>query len=163
MEQQRAAAETSCPAACLAVSGIRRLEAATTSWMGIGVNGASGFVRACVRAAEVRAAISGEEGAARLRNLVSRHPAIAILNFRRHDNGKPMLPLPQANKLRSAAIRPSRTVRNAAQRFLRLQISPSAANQGYSLVHLRSNHVAHSMFDRRRRELGGGAGGFGAA
>ena len=134
-----------CPPPCLAASGLRRLvEAARVH---IGDEALSRLH--CVRAAALRKAIQGGGGG--LVDRLSQSSAIALLNFRRHDSGKPMLPPTQALTLRASAVRPAVTVRAAAHRFLRashmLPASSSAGgNGGFALVQLRSNHLAHSSY-----------------
>jgi hypothetical protein len=153
--QESKPGDASCPEECLRLSGIRRLEN-TLKWTGFEIGGQHGFERACIRASDMRAAIVGSSAAVGpLRRLVGeQHRAIALLNFRRHDNGRPMLPLSQAFHLRAAAIRPSRAVRTAARLFIARRLA-SGGSSGYAVVHLRSNHVAHSIFDQMRRTSGG--------
>lgn len=126
---------TLCPSTCLAATGVRRLVAGAQRWLT--------HDRApwhCVRAVELRNAIQGGGGV--FAELLSRSSAVALLNFRRHDSGKPMLSPTQGLALRASAVRPSPAVRAAARRFLETHRMPST----YGLVQLRSNHLAHSSF-----------------
>ena len=170
-----------CPATCLVVPGIRRLTDSALRWIGAEV--AERFERACIRASDVRAAILegsklggniGEftAGATFMRSLVAGRRAVALLNFRRHDQGRPMLPLQQANELRASAVRPSNRVRAAARRFLRTLGSVRASGEtlreagstgsstavpAYAVAHLRSNHVVHSIYEQGSRAARPGA------
>lgn len=124
---------TQCPPACLAASGVRRLIAASQRWLGH-----DRVPWHCVAAAEVRRTTQGGGGI--LSELLSRTSATALLNFRRHDGGKPMLPPTQGLALRATAVQPAPAIRAAARSFLAANAMPPT----YALVQLRSNHLAHS-------------------
>jgi len=125
-----------CPSACLAASGLRRqIAAAEQRWLPV-----ADLPWHCVSASAVHAAIEGSGGA--FAELLSHSSAVALLNFRRHDSGRPMLPPAQALQLRAAAVRPAPAIRAAARSFLRTHALPPE----YTLVQLRSNHLAHSAF-----------------
>jgi hypothetical protein len=123
-----------CPQACLASAGLRRLVDATQRWLGE-------FVARmrCVSATELRAIVGGEDG--RLGPFLRRSPAVALLNFRRHDNGRPMLAPTRALALRATAVQPAAHVRAAAHSFL---VAQGVAARQYVAVHMRSNHLAHA-------------------
>ena len=126
-----------CPTSCVAQSGVRRMMKATTPWVGDW----SPQQCVCVLAAELRAAIS--TGSGRAVAVLRSHRAVALLNFRRHDDGRPMLSQREAQGLRLAAIRPSNAIHAAARRFLLRHGIPTGS---YTAVQLRSNHLAHASY-----------------
>lgn len=131
-----------CPQACLAAAGLRRLVASAQQSLGAEV--AAHAPLRCVAAAELRSAIQGHGG--RLHTMLSQATgAVELINFRRHDAGKPMLPPAQALALRAAAVRPAAEIRAAARRFVAWQL-PAAREHGYAVVQLRSNHLAHAAY-----------------
>lgn len=129
-----------CPPSCLARAS-RWLAAAPADTT-------RGLARVCVLASELR---RGLQRAAPLPSVFATHDAVALLNFRRHDDGRPMLPTRQALALRAAQVRPARAVRAAAAAFLRSsRLRPAA----YGAVQMRVNHVAHMA---HAQAAGGGA------
>ena len=151
----RAADDHACPGACLALGGVRRLMASVAPWASWASGGsdrrgfhggsssnASSLRANCVLGAELRMAIhSGTSG--RAAAVLRSHDAVALLNFRRHDQSRPMLPQAEAAALRAAAVQPSRAVRSAARRFLAVRRMPPHA---YVAVQMRSNHLAQAAF-----------------
>lgn len=129
--------QSTCPSACLSLSGIQRLLKAAHKWVGDGLS------QMCVGAAEVRAGVAGR---GRVAALIRSHHATALLNFRRHDGGRPMLPQVQAHALRSLATRPSSAVRAAAHGLLAQHHIPPKTP--YASVQLRSNHLAHAAYQQ---------------
>ena len=149
-----AASSIACPAACLAAAGLRRL-----------INTARDFIGdepllpsrlRCASASAVRAAII-QQGGAFFQFLRQTPNTVALLNFRRHDDGKPMLPPAQALALRARAVRPSPTVRSAASHFL--ATNKLSLDSGHALVQLRSNHLAHSAYLATRGSSSSGSDG----
>lgn len=149
---RRAPMDSWCPPPCLALGGVRRLLAAAATW----VNSTTTDLPArCVLGAELRMAI--QTGTGRAAEVFRTHTAVALLNFRRHDEGRPMLPQPEAHALRALAVQPSHSVRSAARRFLTRHQLPLRA---YAAVQLRSNHLAQAAYAASTRQLArGGAGG----
>jgi hypothetical protein len=132
-----------CPEACTNGTGVRRAFEAVRTWLD-----SATAVRACVTAAAMRQAIAGNQGP--VLSLMTRHKAVALLNFRRHDDGRPMLPIKEALRLRRHSVQPARSVLSAAAAFL-AQHSLQAAP--YAAVQLRANHVAHQAHLVGRRQL----------
>ena len=143
--QQNMAAQ--CPAACLEAPGVRRLLMAAQKYTG----NSPQYV--CVTGNEVRGTIEGSESGVRLTRLLREQAAAgrpaAMLNFRRHDDGHPMLAPNQAHALRARAVRPARSIRASARHFIEQQLGGATH---YTAVQLRSNHVAHNLFERSRTD-----------
>jgi hypothetical protein len=149
---RRAPMDSWCPPPCLALGGVRRLLAAAAPWVN---STTTGLPARCVLGAELRMAI--QTGTGRAAEVFRTHTAVALLNFRRHDEGRPMLPQPEAHALRALAVQPSPSVRSAARRFLTRHQLPLRA---YAAVQLRSNHLAQAAYAASTRQLArGGAGG----
>ena len=135
----RAAHDFLCPAACLSLSGVRRMIAVSTGRL----PEIARLPRRCLLAAELREAVSSPRARAHaLFRLAGTHASsVAILNWRRHDGGRPLLAAPVASALRARAIVPARGVVAAAHRLLRRErLQPHS----YALVQLRSNHLAQA-------------------
>ncbi len=156
MPSERSDAAPPCPQACIDRAA---------RWLSAAPRITADWPRVCVSARALRRAIqggaaAGGAGSDGLLRALRRYSALAMLNFRRHDDGRPMLPTREALALRAAHVQPAASIRSAARRFLRglggdLDAHgppPSARLGGYSAVQLRSNHLAHSAFAR-----GGGA------
>jgi uncharacterized membrane protein YgcG len=153
---RRAPMDSWCPPPCLALGGVRRLLAAAATWVN---STTTGLPARCILGAELRMAI--QTGTGRAAEVFRTHTAVALLNFRRHDEGRPMLPQPEAHALRALAVQPSPSVRSAARRFLTRHQLPLRA---YAAVQLRSNHLAQAAYAASTRQLArGGAGGGGGA
>ena len=149
---RRAPMDSWCPPPCLALGGVRRLLAAAAPWVN---STTTGLPARCVLGAELRMTI--QTGTGRAAEVFRTHTAVALLNFRRHDEGRPMLPQPEAHALRALAVQPSPSVRSAARRFLTRHQLPLRA---YAAVQLRSNHLAQAAYAASTRQLArGGAGG----
>lgn len=75
--------------------------------------------------------------------LLRRYKAVTLLNWRRHDDGAPMLPKLAALPLRSKALVPARPIRGAVQAFL---AQHGLLHSGYHAVQLRSHHLANELW-----------------
>ena len=127
------AASYRCPSAC--TERIGRLVTPVVA------NITAGWRHACLAAREVASALRSSRPPA----LFRRFHALALLNFRRHDAGRSMLPVAQAARLRARAVVPARALRTAARRF-------ATGHLAYAVVQLRSNHLAHSAYVRGGEE-----------
>ena len=80
-----------------------------------------------------------------------RYAAVTLLNWRRSDARRPLLPIGQLQTLRSRAVRPADPLRAAARAF----VEASGARYGaHGAVQLRANHLAHGL----HAKAGGGGG-----
>lgn len=135
----RAAHDFLCPAACLSLSGVRRMIAVSTGRL----PEIARLPHRCLLAAELREAVSSPRARAHalFRQAGTHASSVAILNWRRHDGGRPLLAAHVASALRARAIVPARGVVAAAHRLLRRErLQPHS----YALVQLRSNHLAQA-------------------
>ena len=79
-----------------------------------------------------------------------RYAAVTLLNWRRSDARRPLLPIGQLQTLRSRAVRPADALRAAARAF----VEASGATYGaHGAVQLRANHLAHGL---HAKAAGGG-------
>ena len=103
-----------------------------------------GWPLTCLRADVLRRAMRRPGGV----QLFRRYAAVTLLNFRRHDDRRPLVPTQQLQQQRGSTVRPSRALRGAARAFV------AAHGQRYgqhAAVQLRSNHLAHAIHLRGQR------------
>eukprot|EP00326_Haptolina_ericina_P030303 CAMPEP_0181170836 /NCGR_PEP_ID=MMETSP1096-20121128/1580_1 /TAXON_ID=156174 ORGANISM="Chrysochromulina ericina, Strain CCMP281" /NCGR_SAMPLE_ID=MMETSP1096 /ASSEMBLY_ACC=CAM_ASM_000453 /LENGTH=235 /DNA_ID=CAMNT_0023258427 /DNA_START=53 /DNA_END=760 /DNA_ORIENTATION=- len=131
---ERPASAAACPLACLPRTQRFLVHTALE-------NATRGWRRICASAAEV--ALGMREG--RALPSLARYRFLVLLNFRRHDGRRPLMPTVAAHRLRATAVRPSQQVKQAAHRFLH---SHGLLAQRHTVVQLRSNHLAHSAYVR---------------
>jgi len=125
-----------CPRAC--VSRVRReLYSSFT-------RETAGWPLSCLRSSVFNSALAncGRRGL----RLWRRYGAVQVVNFRRHEDGKPLFP--KLALLRAQRVRPAAAVHALASAFLN---ASGILNRPYVVMQLRSNHLAHEQY------LAGGA------
>ena len=95
-----------CPASC-----VRR---AARELYDVFEQATHGWPLTCLRAEVLRRAMRGPS-----MPLFRRYAAVTLLNFRRHDDRRPLLPAPQLQQQRGRTVRPSAALRAAARAFVR--------------------------------------------
>ena len=103
-------------------------------------NVTKGWPHICVSAAAIQSTLRGAAPPAAL----VRYRHIVLLNFRRHNERRSMLPPAQAAALRISTVQPANSLRLIARAFLRAHRLPAQ----YAVVQLRTNHLAHSAHVR---------------